>query len=500
MGKTMLEGIVAKVSEATGSNLWRKTATVIDWFVDIPDKSRSSFIKFDICDFYPSISEDLLDKAIEFAQMHTYLSSKKICVIKHARKSLLFSRGEEWVKKNATDDLFDVTMGSYDGAEVCELVGLYLLSKLQALLGPKSVGLYRDDGLAYVRSLSGRRLDKLRKDITAMFKAENLSITMEISIQITDFLDATFNLITGKYAPFRKPNTKPLYINSKSNHPPMIMKELPGMINRRLSDLSSDADEFNSAKGAYEEALHTSDHASNLEYAEPVVQRQRRRNRKVIWFNPPYSSNVKNSIGKTFLRLLNKHFPRTHPYAKILNRNTIKISYSCMPNMKSIISQQNSHLLHESDEPDEQSDRTCCRQVTECPFNGACLTEGIVYNATVTVANSEHVYHGLTKGTAKDRYDGHMTSFRHEKYENETELSKFVWSLQRKGLAFSIKWGITQKAHSYRCGSKKCDLCLAEKVVIERCKHPRMLNKRTELISKCRHKNRFILANLKSKV
>ena len=93
-----------------------------------------------------------------------------------------------------------------------------------------------------------------------------------------------------------------------------------------------------------------------------------------------------------------------------------------------------------------------------------------------------------------------MTTFRHEKYENETELSKFVWSLQRKGLPFSIKWRIAQKARSYRCGSKRCDLCLAEKVAIARCKHPGMLNKRTELISKCRHRNKFILANIKDKV
>ena len=267
------------------------------------------------------------------------------------------------------------------------------------------------------------------------------------------------------------------------------------MINRRLSDLSSDAVEFDKAKDAYEEALWASDHADSLAYA-PANNRQRQRNRKVIWFNPPYSSNVWNSIGKTFLRLLNKHFPRSHRYSKILNRNTLKISYSCMPNMKSVINQQNSRLLHENATP---TDRTCnCAQVSDCPFDGACLTQSIVYTATVSQANSEHVYHGLTAGTAKARYNGHMTSFRHEEYELETELSKFVWKLQRKGTPFSIKWKIAQKARSYRCGSNRCDLCLTEKVVIARCKHPGMLNKRTELISKCRHRNKFLLAYIKS--
>ena len=43
-------------------------------------------------------------------------------IIYHARKSLLFNEEGTWVKK---DGLFDVTMGAYDGAEVCELVGTF---------------------------------------------------------------------------------------------------------------------------------------------------------------------------------------------------------------------------------------------------------------------------------------------------------------------------------------------------------------------------------------
>ena len=243
-----------------------------------------------------------------------------------------------------------------------------MLSTLQRLLDPKSVGLYRNDGLACERSQSGRRLDSLRKDIIEVFKSENLSITIEINLRITDFLDVTLDLSTGKYSPFRKPNTKPLYIHSKSNHPPTIIKELPNMINKRLSDLSSDVTEFGKAK----DALRPSDFTDSLVYT-PTNNRQRQRNQKVIWFNPPFSSNVKNNIGKTFRWLINKHFPRTHRYAKILNRNTLKISYSCMPNMKSIINQQNSRLLQETD--NNPPNRRCnCSQVNDCPFDGACLT------------------------------------------------------------------------------------------------------------------------------
>ena len=129
------------------------------------------------------------------------------------------------------DGLFDVTMGSFD--KICELIGLYLLSKLTSVLGDKGVGLYRDDGLAVVRGKSGRRLDKLRKDITAIFKSEGLSITCEANLIVTDFLEVTLNLDSGKYCPFRKENNNPLYINKKSNHPEPIIKELPKMINKR---------------------------------------------------------------------------------------------------------------------------------------------------------------------------------------------------------------------------------------------------------------------------
>ena len=110
-----------------------------------------------------------------------------------------------WVKKE-NDTLFDVTMGSFDGLEICELVGLYLLDKLSNLIGKENVGLYRDDGLAAINSSSGPVLDKMRKNIIALFKNEGLSITIETNLFETDFLDVTFNLATGKFFPSRKSN------------------------------------------------------------------------------------------------------------------------------------------------------------------------------------------------------------------------------------------------------------------------------------------------------
>ena len=125
-------------------NQWRKTDSVIDWFTNINNKQQCAFIKFDIVSFYPSITLRLLRKAIAFAKSQIQLKKEVFDTILNARKSFLFRKDEPWVKKNTTEH-FDVTEGSFDGAEVCELVGLYLLHKLQPIFINSSVGLYRDD-------------------------------------------------------------------------------------------------------------------------------------------------------------------------------------------------------------------------------------------------------------------------------------------------------------------------------------------------------------------
>ena len=52
----------------------------------------------------------------------------------------------------------------------------------------------------------------------------------------------------------------------------------------------------------------------------------------ILWYNPPFSKNTNTNIGHKFLALIDKHFPKDHKLRKIFNRNTIKISYSCMNN------------------------------------------------------------------------------------------------------------------------------------------------------------------------
>ena len=92
--------------------------------------------------YYPSITENLLKKALAFVEAHIHLSDDDKAIIQHARKSLLFNDQQTWIKRDSGP--FDVTMKANDGAEVCELVGNYLLYELSKLYGKKDIGLYRD--------------------------------------------------------------------------------------------------------------------------------------------------------------------------------------------------------------------------------------------------------------------------------------------------------------------------------------------------------------------
>ena len=84
-----------------------------------------------------------------WAKEHSYISDTASNIIMAARKSFIYDGKSLWVKQNNPN--FDVTMGSWDGAEVCEIVGLYLLNKLvniKQIFNKNEVGIFRDDGLS----------------------------------------------------------------------------------------------------------------------------------------------------------------------------------------------------------------------------------------------------------------------------------------------------------------------------------------------------------------
>ena len=93
--------------------IWKNTSNVIQWFEAIPEKSKHAFITFDVCDFYPSISEPLLMKALDYTSQFTTITQQDRHIITHMKKPLLYHQNSPW-EKNDTDNMFDVTMGSYD--------------------------------------------------------------------------------------------------------------------------------------------------------------------------------------------------------------------------------------------------------------------------------------------------------------------------------------------------------------------------------------------------
>ena len=139
-------------------------------------------------------------------------------------------------RKKNTESCFNVTMGSFDGAEICELVGIHILSSLSNKLDKQCTGLYRDDGLVLLRNTSKQKTDRIQKDIIEIFKNAGFKIKIKTNLYIVDFLDVTFNLLDGTYKLYKKQNDQLIYVNTSSNYPPQIIKQLTISISNCLSN------------------------------------------------------------------------------------------------------------------------------------------------------------------------------------------------------------------------------------------------------------------------
>ena len=130
-------------------------------------------------------------------------------------------------------------------------------------------------------------------------------------------MDVTFDLGIDKYYPYRKGNNQLLYINKQSNHPLTFIKQIPSIVKRTISDISYHKGYVDKAAPGYNNALKFSGLNENIQFTSGTPLR-RNRNRKIIWFNPPYIVNVKTNIGRILLRLIDKHFPQHHKYGYYL--------------------------------------------------------------------------------------------------------------------------------------------------------------------------------------
>jgi hypothetical protein len=343
------------------------------------------------------------------------------------------------------------------------------------------------------------KIENTKKAICKIFEKNGLKITIEANKKVVNFLDVTLDLQKELFKPYNKPGNVPIYINEKSNHPPAIKKSVPEGINTRLSRISSNEKVFNEETKIYQEALNRSGFKYKLKYKpekKPDRKQNRKRSRNITWFNPPYDASVKTNVGKIFIKIIDTCFHKDHPLRKIFNRNTVKVSYSCMPNIKAKIDAHNHRQLRNII---KESTNCNCHNKNDCPLNGKCREKNIVYQATVQPIDSNgtniDTYIGLTENEFKVRYRNHKQSFNNKALKNATELSKHVWKLKDRGISYIINWKIIGKAKPYSNISKKCYLCLLEKYHIICNKENATLNQRTELIGHCRHYSKYLLKN-----
>jgi hypothetical protein len=391
-------------------------------------------------------------------------------------------------------------MGAFDGAEVCELVGIFLLFQISQYYNKLEFGLYRDDGLAVFKKKSGPQMEQIKKHIVEIFKSNDLNISIKCNMKIVNYLDVTLNLIDCTFKPYFKPDNLLTYIHAESNHPPSIIKQIPHSVELRLSTNSSNEKIFQKTTPLYTEALLKSGYKCTLSFQPKTFipqNKNKNRARNIIWYNPPFGKNVSTNVGKSFLRLIDRHFPKNNKLHKIFNRNTIKVSYSCMPSIKSVINSHNKYILNNHTTANQENCN--CLNRNTCPLFNKCLTNNIVYQATVISDNhdnfpNEKSYIGVSETPFKLRYANHVKSFKILKYKNDTELSKQVWKLKDENLNPVVRWKILRQCKAYDPSTKSCKLCLNEKYEILSYKDANLLNKRSEMISKCRHRNRFLLS------
>ena len=163
--------------------------------------------------------------------------------------------------------------------------------------------------------------------------------------------------------------------------------------------------------------------------------------------------------------------------------------------MESFLSKHNKYVLKKHNDKAKNTKtnidtKTCnCRKPDQCPVSNTCLAKSLVYKAEVsTDKDNAKVYIGVTANSFKERFRNHTKSIKNERHGNETELSKYIWKLKRAKRSYDIKWSIVKRVPSCKAGSRKCSLCLEEKLLIMKGnKANNLLNKRSELFTLCKH-------------
>ena len=411
----------------------------------------------------------------------------------------------------------------------------HLLSQVveAGLLPKEKVGGFRDD-LLFVTDLTPRQNDVIKKKLCELFTRNGFSIEIKVNKKVVDYLDIKFDLDREIFQPFKKPNDEISYVHKDSNHPPKITKNIPPSVQKRLSGISANKEVFDAAAPDYQLALNNAGYKHKLEFDETVhdinnnntERRKKKRKRNLTYFTPPYSMTVKTRIGKLFLKIVEESFPPDNPLHRKLSKHNLKLSYSCVPNMKSRISRHNQKIRdtarqaaaatrvageqqpaqRQQQQPEQQQQqqpgqqRSCnCRVRRNCPLNNRCLlATNVIYQSTIVRDEDGHVetYLGASQHW-KTRYTtGHARDERDPNYRHATTRAEYLWQLKDEGKTYSETWRIIDRASRYNPITKRCNLCLKEKVYIIFHRNLASLNKRVlaEFYQPCLHRFQTFLA------
>ena len=147
------------------------------------------------------------------------------------------------------------------------------------------------------------------------------------------------------------------------------------MISSQISEKFCDKNHFDKAVPGYKIALEISGLDHNITQI-PIQSKCQTQKRQIIWFNLPYSANLKTNVGKVFMRIGDEYFLHLHKYYKLFNRNNIKLSYSCMPGMNNVIQKHNSKIMNNV-APCTIKTRNFRRE-TGSHMNGNCLSDCLI--------------------------------------------------------------------------------------------------------------------------
>ena len=164
----------------------------------ITERHQKQKLTYVYQEFYPSVSKKLLKDLVLFVQTHTDINRKDIEVIFYYNIFHYFMITNHGLTKDSNGDI-DVTMGSYDRAEVCELVGLFMLNELLKKFDKDNIGLYRDDGLSVFKNHNGHQNDKFQKELIDLFKQHHMNLQVKCNLKIVNYFDIMLDLTTGLF-------------------------------------------------------------------------------------------------------------------------------------------------------------------------------------------------------------------------------------------------------------------------------------------------------------